>query len=138
MRAKRKDGRYMGKTWADHITRLQLMAGGDPKYDLSPNDRAAIGAALDILNRDEEPYCDVCGLRASVEVCRGCYDGSCALRDHYRTSLDDAACALEGAANVLPQRVELAAFTHFYEGAPMGHARLAAEIARKRLSGPIQ
>ena len=25
------------------------MAGGDPKYDLSPNDRAAIGAALDRL-----------------------------------------------------------------------------------------
>jgi hypothetical protein len=30
------------------------MAGGDPKYDLSPNDRAAIGVALDGLTRLDE------------------------------------------------------------------------------------
>ena len=43
----------MSESLADQITRLQLMAGGDPKYDLSPNDRAAIGTALDALKVQE-------------------------------------------------------------------------------------
>jgi hypothetical protein len=43
----------VSESLADQITRLQLMAGGDPKYDLSPNDRAAIGRALDALTSQE-------------------------------------------------------------------------------------
>lgn len=46
----------MSESRADQVTRLQLMAGGDPKYDLSPNDRAAIGMALDAL-KDACPHC---------------------------------------------------------------------------------
>jgi hypothetical protein len=37
----------MAEDWADQVARLQLMAGGDQKWDLSPNDQAAIGRALD-------------------------------------------------------------------------------------------
>ncbi len=37
------------ESWAEQVTRLRLMAKGDPKWDLSPNDQAAIAAALNNL-----------------------------------------------------------------------------------------
>lgn len=40
----------MAESWADQVARLRLMALGDPKWDLSPNDQAAITAALDKLS----------------------------------------------------------------------------------------
>jgi len=39
----------MSESWPDQIARLRLMAAGDGDWDLSPNDRAAIQAALDKL-----------------------------------------------------------------------------------------
>ncbi len=40
----------MAESLADQVARLRLMALGDPKWDLSPNDQAAITAALDKLS----------------------------------------------------------------------------------------
>ena len=37
----------MSETFAEQIERLELMADGDPQWDLSDNDRAAIRALLE-------------------------------------------------------------------------------------------
>ena|SRR5580658_5807749 len=37
----------MSETFAEQISRLELMADGDPQWDLSDNDRAAIRALLE-------------------------------------------------------------------------------------------
>lgn len=41
----------MSESWEDQRLRLEAMASGNSKWDLSPNDRAAIRAALDRLKR---------------------------------------------------------------------------------------
>ena len=58
----------MSESLADQITRLQLMAGGDPKYDLSPNDRAAIGRALDALTAQEAKKTEAEPVEVKVEA----------------------------------------------------------------------
>lgn len=44
----------MAETWTDQLSRLAGMARGEPTWDLSPNDRRAIEAALSRLAAAEQ------------------------------------------------------------------------------------
>ena len=41
----------MSESFEEQLSRVNLMAGGDPTWDLSPNDCLALGAVLDEISR---------------------------------------------------------------------------------------
>lgn len=56
----------MSETLDDQLSRLNLMAGGDPTWDLSASDCLAIGAALDRIAELERQVAAISGDRNSL------------------------------------------------------------------------
>ena len=73
----------MSETFDDQIDRLRLMARGNPKWDLSDNDRAAIKAALDRieeLERGTTIAFGATGLKLKIAIDLRCNGPACGVK----------------------------------------------------------
>lgn len=64
----------MSESFDEQVSRVRLMASGEPTWDLSDNDRAALQAVLDALaTTTPSPSCETCGGEGEVDNWVGAY-----------------------------------------------------------------